>query len=282
MTVLQSQNRSLDLEFPVIAGVINCTPDSFSDGGKLQSVQDAVEYGLKLESDGASWLDIGGESSGPNSVDVSLDEELQRIIPVIKGIRQHSNIWISVDTYKEEVARQALDAGADAINDVTALRREPDMVNRIAESKAVVVVMFSKEDDARTTTQTQQYDDVVASLKYFFQERIRWLQEHGIPRSKIILDPGLGFFVSADAKYSFEIIKRLNELQILQQPLMVGASRKSFLSTICQQRILDFYERETPSLIASMMALINGAKIIRIHNVKEAKFALSTLQHLTK
>ncbi len=278
MTTLQSQVRTLDMTKPVIAGILNCTPDSFSDGGKFSSAQDAIEYGLKLESDGALWLDIGGESSGPNSVDVAVDEELERVIPVIQGIRQRSNVWISVDTYKAEVARQAINAGADAINDVTALRREPHMAEIIAESGAAVVLVFSKEDNARTTTKFLQYDDVLESLKSFFQERMCWIQQHGVPLSKIVLDPGLGFFVSSDAQYSFEIIRRLKELHALGQPLMVGVSRKSFLSNVWQP--LEVHERESPSLIAASVALMNGAKIVRMHNVKETRLALSTLQSI--
>ena len=281
MSMLQSQYHTLDLSQPVIAGVLNCTPDSFSDGGRFTSTQEAVTYGLKLESDGASWLDIGGESSGPNSKDVSLEEELQRVIPVIEGIRKYSKVWISIDTYKKEVAKQALSAGADAINDVTALRREPCLVETIAEANSVVVIMFSKEHDARTTTKEKHYHDVIFEIKDFFQERIAWLEGHGVKRSKIILDPGLGFFISAKASYSFEVIRRLDELLELQQPFMLGVSRKSFLSKVWEQYPLAVHERESPSLVAAMIGLMNGAKIIRMHNVKEAKLALCTLQYLT-
>jgi dihydropteroate synthase len=169
---LYSRGKSLKLERPCLIGILNITPDSFSDGSLFFKFDAALAQARKMIEDGADWLDIGGESSGPISTDVSLDEELQRVIPLIQKIRTESEIWISVDTWKAEVARQALEAGADAVNDVTALRGDTEMAKVISEYQVPVILMFSKDSSARTSKQESEYVDVLDTLKSFFRERL--------------------------------------------------------------------------------------------------------------
>lgn len=221
---------------PKIMGILNTTPDSFSDGGrfwrdgKLQ-VELVVEIAKKMVEDGADILDIGGESSGPNSKDVSLEEELKRVIPAVRAIREAGvDVKISVDTYKAEVVRQAIFAGATMINDVTALRGDPEMVEVVADFGKQVVLMYSKNPTARTTRTVVHYDDVVKTILAFFEERLEYAFAHGVKREQIILDPGMGLFVSGDPQYSFEIIERLGEFKALGFPVLLGPSRKSFLA----------------------------------------------------
>lgn len=227
-----------------IMGILNVTPDSFSDGGKFVDVERAVARALQMIEEGAAVVDVGGESTGPGSVDVNLDEELARVIPVIQAIRKAEEVrgvskvnrmQISVDTWKSEVARQAIEAGANMVNDVTALRGDPDMARVVAEAGVPVVLMYSKDASARTTGGLEGavgYDDVVATVRAFLEERIKVAEFAGIPREQIIVDPGMGAFVSSEARVSLELLERLDELRTLKCPILVGASRKSFIRDI--------------------------------------------------
>ena len=187
LRTLHSRGKSLRLDSPRLMGILNITPDSFSDGSLFFKMDAAIAQARKMIADGADWLDIGGESSGPDSTEITQDEELQRVIPLIKKIREVSEIWISVDTWKSEVARKSLEAGADAVNDVTALRGDTEMVKVIAEYKVPVILMFSKDRSARTSRQDSDYVDVVGTLKSFFSERLKFADSKGIEKSQIVL-----------------------------------------------------------------------------------------------
>ena len=244
-------------------GIVNVTPDSFSDGGAFLKEKDAEKQIQKLIKDGADIIDIGGESTGPKSPDVSLEEEMKRVKPVIDFIAKNKlakKTQFSIDTYKAPIARYALENGFTMVNDVTALRGDPDMVDILVMHQPSVILMYSKDQTPRTTTDNTQYDDVIASIKSLLIGQLITLIDAGFPEEKIIVDPGMGMFISADPKYSFEIIDRLPELKQLGYPVCVGVSRKSFLGGRME-------EREDSSVTWSIKAIQNGADIIRTHNV---------------
>lgn len=278
---LSSRGKSISLEKPILAGVLNMTPDSFSKDG-LSNTEDAVERAREMVREGVEWIDIGGESSGPGSSEVSPEEELKRVIPVIESIRKESDVWISIDTWKAEVARRALDAGANVVNDVTALRGDSAMVQFLAESQIPVVLMYSKDRDARTTTTEVTYGDIVESVKSFLKERVDWIRRYGIPIERVILDPGMGFFVSGKPEYSFDIIRRLKEFSDLGCPIMISPSRKSFLARVSPGKNLSVHERELPTMVSAAIAVWEGASIIRLHDFIAGRLMLDTVHALKK
>lgn len=280
LRTLHSRGKSLRLDSPRLMGILNITPDSFSDGSLFFKMDAAIAQARKMIADGADWLDIGGESSGPDSTEITQDEELQRVIPLIKKIRKVSEIWISVDTWKSEVARKSLEAGADAVNDVTALRGDTEMVKVIAEYKVPVILMFSKDRSARTSRQDSDYVDVVGTLKSFFSERLKFADSNGIDKSQIVLDPGMGFFISGKAKYSFEVIQRISELHEFELPLLLGPSRKSFLAGVTKGRSLNFSERDIPCATVSSIALWQGVTLLRFHEVEQGRKLIDTIKAL--
>ncbi|MBU1017700.1 dihydropteroate synthase [Patescibacteria group bacterium] len=260
----------MDFSSPKIMGVLNITPDSFSDGNQYLEKTNYERRITNLIEEGADIIDIGGESTGPGSKDVSLEEEMKRVKPVIDYVAQNKmteKILFSIDTYKSEVAEYALEHGFQMVNDVTALRGDSDMTDVLLKYQPYVVLMYSKDSTPRTTTESVEYDDVIASVKTFLLERISQLVEAGFPEDKIIIDPGMGMFVSANPEYSFEIIERLDELRVLGYPICIGVSRKSFLGGKLE-------DREQPSVDWSLKALQKGASIIRIHNVALMKKAM--------
>lgn len=246
-------------------GVLNVTPDSFSDGGKYMKVDAAVKRALEMEKRGADIIDIGGESTGPGSPDVSADDELKRVIPVFEKLRGETGLILSVDTYKSTVALHALKVGADMINDVTAMRGDAGMAKVIARHNAPAVIMYSKDPSPRTTRENTQYADVVKTVKTFLKERIEYGVSEGIKKERFIIDPGMGAFVSADAKYTLQIIKRLAEFKELGLPVLVGPSRKSFIGQVLN---LPVNERLEGGLAAAAAAVMNGASILRVHDVQ--------------
>ena len=261
---------------PILIGILNVTPDSFSDGGELQTPEAILTRVREMISQGADWIDIGGESSGPRSVAVPLEIELQRVIPVIEAIRNESAICLSVDTYKSEVARQAIRAGANIINDITALRGDSQMISVIKEFQVPVILMYSKDPTARTTTTLKDYEDVILTIKSFFEERIQLLLNEGVSHENILLDPGMGYFISGIARYSFQILRRLSELTALGYPLVIGTSRKSFLAGVSGGNPLPIQEREIPTVVSSVLALREGASLIRVHHVGYGRLAIDT------
>lgn len=211
--------------------VLNLTPDSFSDGGQFKEFGgsvDLLERATEMVLDGAEILDIGGESTGPGSQEVSLEEELRRVIPAIRSIREAlPGVIISVDTWKSEVAAAAIEAGANWVNDVTAGRGDSRMFDVVAAADVPMVLMYSKQNSPRTDRAMVEYADVMATIKAFLQERIGAARAAGV--HDIIVDPGMGAFVSGESSYSFEIIERIEELRDLDCPILVGTSRKGFL-----------------------------------------------------
>ncbi len=280
LRTLHSRGKSLRLDSPRLMGILNITQDSFSDGSLFFKMDAAIAQARKMIADGADWLDIGGESSGPDSTEITQDEELHRVIPLIKKIREVSEIWISVDTWKSEVARKSLEAGADAVNDVTALRGDTEMVKVIAEYKVPVILMFSKDRSARTSRQDSDYVDVMGTLKSFFSERLKFADSNGIDKSQIVLDPGMGFFISGKAKYSFEVIQRISELHEFELPLLLGPSRKSFLAGVTKGRSLKFSERDIPCATVSSIALWQGVTLLRFHEVEQGRKLIDTIKAL--
>jgi dihydropteroate synthase len=263
-----SRSKTLSLERPLIMGVLNVTPDSFSGGGIYSDPNRAIEKAIQMTHEGADIIDIGGESTGPGSLDVTVKEELERIIPVIRGIWGKVGLWISVDTYKAEVARQALDLGVDMINDVTALRGDEEMVHVLSKYDVPVVIMYSKDSTPRTTRRDVQYDDVVHTIKSFLEERISFGESNGVDSGRFIIDPGMGAFVSTDAKYSLQIFKSLRDFSDLRLPVLVGPSRKSFIGEVLGLPVEDRLEG---TLAACAVAVKNGASILRVHDVKETR-----------
>lgn len=243
-------------------GILNLTPDSFSDGGEYLQIESALKRAKEMASEGADYLDLGAESTGPGSIDVSTEEELKRLIPILKAIRKEVKIPISIDTTKAAVADAALNAGANLINDISALRADPDMAATIAKHHCPLILMYSKDPTPRTTKSAKTYDDVIATISDFFTERISYAKEKGI--KEIILDPGMGHYISALPQYSYEIIARLAELKKFDKELLIGLSRKSFLGG-------PLTERDEKGLPLTAIAYLNGASIIRTHNVKATK-----------
>jgi len=249
-------------------GVLNLTPDSFSDGGEFNTTKKAFERFKQMVEEGADIIDIGGESTGPGSKEVTDEEEQERIIPFIQQIRKHLDAWISVDTYRSDTAKMALEAGANMVNDVLALRGDRKMAGVISEFNVPVVLMYSKDSTGRTTGDQKQYEDVVKHIHDFFYERIKVAQGEGIKRENILLDPGQGAFVSGDPKYSLQILKRLKEFQDFNCPLLIGSSRKSFIGLTLK---LPLSERLEGSLACAAVAVMNGAKIIRAHDIRATR-----------
>ncbi len=268
--------KTIKFGHPLVMGILNVTPNSFSDAGKYRDPEVAALHAEAMVNEGADIIDVGGESTGPDSTNVSVDEEINRVIPVLASLNKKkfsTSPIISVDTYKSKVARAALELGVGMINDVTALRGDSMLASVVAEYDAYLVLMYSKDSTARTTRDPVQYDDVIKVILEFLEERIAVAVHAGVMREKIIIDPGMGAFISGDPKYSFEVLRRLAELQKLNCPILVGASRKSFLPGTVKDRLI-------PTIIAHSIAIQNGASIIRVHDVADHVLANGLLEKL--
>lgn len=254
----------MDFSSPKVMGVLNITPDSFSDGGEFHEPQNAIAHLHQLIADGADIIDVGGESSGPGSPDVTAEEELRRVKPIIDYVAEHKlheRTLFSIDTYKASVADYALSHGFGMVNDVTALRGDPKMIEVLAKYQPYLILMYSKDPTARTTRDTIEYTDVIDTIKKFLFERIR-LAKKVLPSDHIIIDPGMGLFVSANPQYSFEIIDRLEELKLFGHPILVGPSRKSFLGG-------ELKDRDQKSWEIAKKTIANGASIVRMHTIQK-------------
>ncbi len=257
----------LDLTRPCVMGIVNVTPDSFSDGGKFAATETAIAHGVELVKQGAGILDIGGESTRPGATPVPLEEELRRVIPVIEGLARSVDVPISIDTYKPEVMRAAIAAGASIVNDVFALR-EPGGLEVVAASNAGVCLMHS-QGTPQTMQADPHYEDVVAEVLAFLQERRAVAEAHGIPRERIMLDPGFGF--GKRSVHNLTLLRELQPLCALGQPVLVGLSRKSVLGQVTGN---DIDARLHSSIAAAVIAAMKGAKILRVHDVKATVDAL--------
>jgi len=255
---------------PIIMGIVNITPDSFSDGGKYLEKEKAVEHALKMAEQGAQIIDIGGESTRPGADPVSVEDEIERTVPVIQEIRRHSNVIISIDTYKSETARRALDAGVDIINDISGLQFDEKMIDTAREAGCPVIVMHIK-GTPRNMQKDPYYDDAVQEIYHYFEERITFLENSGI--DKIIIDPGIGF--GKRLQDNLVLIRDLMDFRFLGKPLMAGLSRKSFIGQILDA---ETEERLAGTVTASIISVLKGAEIIRVHDVDEAADSVEVLK----
>ena len=261
---------------PLVMGIINVTPDSFSDGGVHLDVHTAVAAALRMEEDGAAIIDVGGESTRPGAEPVPLETELLRVRPVIEGIRRHSGVVISVDTTKSEVAGAALDAGADIVNDVSALRSDPAMAGVIARSGAPVILMHMR-GEPRTMQQNIHFTDVVREIRQELQEWRDRAVEAGVDASKILIDPGIGFGKTFD--HNLEILARCDELRTIG-PVVIGASRKAFVGHLTGAPA--GASRAAGSLAAVAAAFHGHAAIVRVHDVRETAHFLRVLEAIDR
>ena len=262
----QAKDRLIDCSArPLLMGVVNVTPDSFFDGGRYLDAAAAVAHAVRLVEEGADLLDIGAESTRPDADSVSEAEECRRAIPVVAAVAKAVTVPISIDTSKAFVARAALDAGASLVNDVTALRGDPGMVDLIANTGAGIVLMHMN-GTPRTMQQAPRYEDVVGEISDFFQERIRFAMAHHIARRQIILDPGIGF--GKLLVHNLTLLAQLQRFLQFECPLLVGVSQKSFLGQLVDRPV---QERAWATAAAVAMAVDRGAGILRVHDVKSMK-----------
>jgi len=246
---------------PRVMGILNVTPDSFSDGGRAQRLDHAVRHAESLLAEGADLLDLGGESSRPGAKPVSEPEELRRVLPVLDAVRAFSDIPISIDTTKAEVARRALDAGADVINDITALRGDPDMARVIADRGAGVVLMHMA-GTPETMQKAPTYVDVVVEVHDMLARRIDSLERLGIARERIAVDPGIGF--GKTFAHNLSLLQQFSRFVNLGCVVLVGTSRKGFLGTITGRPV---HQRDPASVVSSLWACTQGARVVRVHDV---------------
>lgn len=259
---LEVPSKPLASPWPLVMGIVNVTPDSFSDGGLYAGVDAAVEHGLRLAADGADMLDIGGESTRPGADAVSAVDEMARVVPVIRGLRERGvTLPFSVDTMKAEVAAAALDAGADMVNDVTAGTGDPAMFALCAERRCLLILMHMR-GTPRTMQDTPQYDDVVSEVRDFLAARVEAAVDAGVPRDHLWIDPGFGF--GKLPGHNLDLVRRLGEFAGLGLPVLLGMSRKSTLGGLTQRPVAD---REPESLAAGLMGALAGAAVLRVHNV---------------
>src|SRR4051812_17513807 len=260
-----------------VMGVVNVTPDSFSDGGLYLDVDAAVTHANELLDEGADILDIGGESTRPGASEVSLETEIERVIPVIDRLQAH----VSIDTRKLEVAEQAIQAGARIVNDVSAFRNDPEMAGLVASSGAGCCLMHMLGEDPRTMQADPVYDDMVDDVKAFLEERLAFAVGEGVREDKIWLDPGIGFGKTID--HNLELLRRLDEIVAIGQPVAIGTSRKSFLGKITGREPQD---RVAGTVATNVMALERGASVFRVHDVRATvdalKVATATLSGWTR
>lgn len=247
-----------------VMGILNVTPDSFSDGGTYFNKDSAVEQALRMQDEGADIIDIGGESTRPGAKKISVKEEVNRVLPVIEALAEKVKIPISVDTYKSDVAKAAIQAGASIINDISGLRFDPEMPKIAAKNKVPVVIMHIKGTPGNMQ-KNPVYKALIPKIIDYFHEGIKIARDAGVPDDMIIIDPGIGF--GKTVEHNLEIIKRLNEFRGFEKPVLLGHSRKSFIGKILGD--LPVSERLEGTAAASAIGIFNGANIIRVHDVKE-------------
>jgi dihydropteroate synthase len=260
---LDCNGKRLDLSTltpPQVMGILNVTPDSFSDGGLFMSAEKALQQALRMVLEGAAIIDVGGESTRPGAAAVTIQEELDRVIPIIESIHRHCDVIISVDTSKPEIMREAVKAGAGMINDVRALR-EPGALQAV-KSAGVPVCLMHMLGEPRSMQENPQYADVVHSVKTFLQQRIDACMAEGIPEKTLLLDPGFGFGKTVD--HNMQLVKRLSEFKILEKPILMGVSRKSSIGAVTDRTA---NERLAGSIAMATLCCEHGANIIRAHDV---------------
>jgi dihydropteroate synthase len=254
----------------VLMGVVNVTPDSFSDGGRFIEPSAAVEHGARLAGESAAILDVGGESTRPGAEPVGVEEELRRVVPVIEGLAAAgTGAQLSIDTSKVAVAHAALDAGASYVNDVTAFRGDPAIAGLVAE-RGVECCLMHMLGEPRTMQEDPRYDDVVSDVKAFLEQRLAFAVEEGVPEDRVTLDPGIGF--GKTLGQNLELLRRLDEIAAIGRPVLVGTSRKSFLGKLTGRAVDD---RLAGTIATSVLAYARGASVFRVHDVAPVRDALT-------
>lgn len=276
-SIWQCRNRVFrTAERPLIMGILNVTPDSFSDGGRYHDKNSAVEHGLQMVRDGADIIDVGGESTRPGAAPVSLDDELERVVPVFEALSRREDIVLSVDTMKSAVAERALAAGAHIINDVSALSADPRMANVAREYRAGVILMH-KRGEPRTMQAQALYVDVVREVRDYLIERVAYVEQMGLARSTLAIDPGIGF--GKTAGHNMSILAHLSALRACGRPIVVGLSRKAFIGQTTGRDVAD---RDAGTLGALAFCLGEGAHILRVHDVQAVRDMVRMLSALQK
>ena len=258
----------------LIMGILNMTPDSFSDGGQFKSHDKAIDHALKMVEEGANIIDIGGESTRPGAEAVQLEKELSRTVPIIEAIRLKSDCLISIDTYKSKVAKAALDAGADMVNDISGLTFDHNMASLVAERNVPVIIMHIK-GKPRDMQKNPNYDNLIKEIKVFFELQIAIAKRAGIDSGNIILDPGIGF--GKRLEDNFEIIRELGQISTMGYPVLLGPSRKSFIGFTLD---LPIEERIEGTLASITAGVINGARIVRVHDIRATRRTLTITEKI--
>lgn len=271
---MKFKDKVLDLSHPRVMGILNVTPDSFSDGGQFSTIESAINQTAEMLDEGADFIDVGGESTRPGASAVSVNQELERVIPVIEAISARFDTIISIDTSKPEVMTQAVEAGASLINDVRALREEGAL--KAASSSGAAVCLMHMLGQPRTMQSSPCYEDVVKDVAAFLQSRIDVCLASDIPKDKIIVDPGFGF--GKALAHNYQLLGRLEELNSLALPLLVGVSRKSMIGKLLNRNV---EERLSGSLAAATVSLMKGARILRVHDVKQTVDAVKVVSALS-
>lgn len=271
MSILTSGSKSLDLSVPVVMGILNVTPDSFSDGGEYASIATACNHADLMIAQGAKIIDIGGESTRPGAKDVSIEDELKRVLPLIEYVSRNHDVWVSIDTSKAVVMQAAVEAGAQLINDVRALQ-EPGALSTAAKLDVPVCLMHM-QGQPRTMQDAPQYDDIISDISQFFCERIEACIAAGIKREQIVLDPGFGFGKSL--AHNYELLNRMAEFSSFDLPVLAGLSRKSMFGQLLGREVS---QRLSATLAGNMLAIQAGAKIVRVHDVQETSDMIAVIE----
>ncbi|MBW2466624.1 MAG: dihydropteroate synthase [Deltaproteobacteria bacterium] len=260
----------------LVMGILNVTPDSFSDGGRFFSSSSIAAQVETLVESGADIIDVGGESTRPFAEPVSIEEESARVLPAIRTIRQRYSIPVSIDTTKAEVARKALEEGADIINDISALRFDQAMIGLVRETEVPVIIMHMQGTPSDMQVDPH-YDDVVTEIKDFFRERMAWAADNGVPQSRFIIDPGIGF--GKTVGHNLSILKRIEEFFDLGRPVLIGHSRKSFIGKLLNTEV---DERDVASAAVSAICAMKGASILRVHDVAKTVEAVRLAEAINR
>lgn len=255
---------------PQVMGILNVTPDSFSDGGRFNHLDEALRQAQQMLADGASYIDVGGESTRPGAASVGVQEEIDRVLPIIERLRAETDAKISLDTCKTQVMAEGLKHGVNMINDIRALQDE-GAVDLLAQHQAEICLMHM-QGEPRTMQHEPRYDDVVIEVKSFLQERVRTCEAAGISKERLFLDPGFGFGKSV--RHNYQLLQRMQAFHELQLPLLIGVSRKSMLGHVTGREVQD---RLPASLAAATIAAMKGARIIRVHDVRETVDAMKVV-----
>ena len=269
--ILQANSKTLLLDRPHVMGILNVTPDSFSDGGQFNSLEKALQQAERMIKAGVSIIDVGGESTRPGAPEVALEDELSRVIPAIKAIRANFDVWISIDTSKAEVMRQAVEAGADLINDVRALQ-EPGALEAAAQAQVPVCLMHMK-GQPRTMQANPSYDDVFTDVEDFLKERVEACEAVGIPKARLVLDPGFGF--GKTIEHNYHLLAHLGKFHTLGLPILAGISRKSMIFKLLDKAPADCM---VGSVTCATIAAMKGAQIIRVHDVEDTLEAMKIIE----